>query len=249
MTQTRKRPWEDRLVGVPVGVTMAILDEPPFCWLDPAGVAAGCDVEVASIVLRRAGVGSLSFHQVTFADLIPGLLDDRWQVTTGMFVTEPRRRLVRFTRPVWAVPDGLIVRAGDAGRFASYRDVAGDPGAARLGVVVGQVQRDSARAAGVPAERLMVFATQDEAVRAVATGLVDAAASTAVGNRALVARLDDPGLVAVDLRTAGAPPVGAFALAPAHAELADAVDAALAGYLGSPEHRALLARHGVTAAP
>jgi polar amino acid transport system substrate-binding protein len=243
VTQARNRPWEDHRVAV----TVAILDEPPFCWLDPTGRALGCDVEVAAAALRRAGVGSLSFRQVTFAELIPGLLDGRWQVATGMFVTGPRRRLVRFTRPIWAVPDGLIVRAGDAGRFPSYRDLGADPDA-RLGVVAGQVQGDSARSAGVPAERIAVFATQDAAVAAVASGDVDAAASTAIGNRALAARLGDPGLVAVDLRAGGPPPVGALSLAPADADLADAVDAALGRYLGGPDHRAVLTRYGFTAA-
>jgi hypothetical protein len=40
----------------------------------------------------------------------------------------------------------------------------------------------AARQAGVPDERLLAFATQDDAVRAVHRGEIDAAASTAIGN-------------------------------------------------------------------
>jgi polar amino acid transport system substrate-binding protein len=228
-------------MGVPDAVVMAVLDEPPFCWLTASGAAAGCDVELAAVVLRRAGVRSVAFRQVTFAELIPGLLAGEWQLNTGMFVTEARRRLVRFTRPIWSLPDGLIVQRDDVARFGSYRRLALDP-AARLGVVVGQVQGESARRAGVPEERLVQYATQDDAVEGVRGGEVDATASTAIGNRALLARMDAPGLCAVDLDDAPAAH-GAFSLSPVHAALADAVDAQLDAVIGGPEHRAIVTRH------
>jgi polar amino acid transport system substrate-binding protein len=236
--------------GLPDTVVLAILDEPPFCWLEPSGSAMGCDVEVVTTVLRRAGIASVSVRQVTFAELIPGLVAGRWHLNTGMFITDARRRQVRFTRPVWAVPDGLIVRGADVGRFTSYSNFGFDADA-RLGVVVGQVQGDSARQAGVPDERLISFATQDDAVQAVRRGEIDAAASTAIGNRALIARMADPGLVAVDVRARAdggrqPVPVGAFSLSLEEAALAAALDAQLAVFLGSPQHRAIMTRYGFT---
>jgi polar amino acid transport system substrate-binding protein len=234
----------------PEVATVAILDEPPFCWLEPDGTAMGCDVEVATAVLRRAGVQSVSTQQVTFAELIPGLVAGRWHLNTGMFVTDARRQQVRFTRPIWVVTDGLIVRGDDAGRFTSYHDLGIDVHA-RLGVVASQVQADSARQAGVPDGRLVSFATQDEAVQAVRRGEIDAAASTAIGNRALIARMDAPDLVAVDLNdTAGSRrppvPVGAFSLSLEQTALAAALDAQLAVFLGSPQHRTIMIRYGFT---
>jgi polar amino acid transport system substrate-binding protein len=217
---------------------MAILDEPPFCWRAADGRATGCDVEVATVALHRAGVSDIAFVQVGFADLLPGLQEDRWQLTTGLFITEARRQLVHFSRPIWTVPDGLIVRRDRP--YQSYVDIAADP-AARLAVVTGQVQGDSARAAGVPGERIVCFQTQVETVRAVRDGVVDAAASTAIGNRAMLER-SGPELTVVDL------PIGAdggFAVAPA---LADALDAALDGYLETAEHRAVMTRYGLSPA-
>ncbi|HJX43258.1 MAG TPA: transporter substrate-binding domain-containing protein [Geodermatophilus sp.] len=73
---------------------LAILDEPPFCWLD-AGTATGCDVDVARHALSAVGIGEVIVELVAFADLIPGLLQHRWQMTTGMFITDARRRLIR----------------------------------------------------------------------------------------------------------------------------------------------------------
>jgi polar amino acid transport system substrate-binding protein len=236
--------------GLPDVVILAILDEPPFCWLAQDGTATGCDVEVATTVLRRAGVRSVGVEQVTFAELIPGLVAGRWHVNTGMFITEARQRQVRFTRPIWTAPDGLIVRTECADRFTSYRDVAIDP-VARLGVVSEQVQGHSARRAGMPAERLVHFTTQDDAVQAVRSGDIDAAASTAIGNRALLARMNDPGLAAVDLATPAAAdrclvPVGGFSLRFGQTVLAAAIDTQLAAFLGSQEHRAVMARYGFT---
>jgi polar amino acid transport system substrate-binding protein len=217
---------------------MAILDEPPFCWLTADGRATGCDVEVATVTLHRAGIADIDFVQVDFADLLPGLQDDRWQITTGLFITEKRRQHVRFSRPIWTVPDGLVVRRPS--RYRSYVDIAADLDA-RLAVVSGQVQGDSARAAGVPEDRIVRFDTQEETIRAVQDGKAEAAASTAIGNRAVLARFG-PELTVVDL-PAGAD--GGFAVAP---YLMDAVDAALDGYLGSPEHRAVMARYGLASA-
>ena len=57
----------------------------------------------------------MSVRLVTFAELIPGLVGGHRDVNTGMFVTQERRRQVRFPRPIWTVPDGLIVRADDVG--------------------------------------------------------------------------------------------------------------------------------------
>jgi polar amino acid transport system substrate-binding protein len=210
----------------------------------------GCDVEVATAVLRQAGIQSVSFQQVAFAELIPGLVAGRWHLNTGMFITDARRRQVRFTRPIWAVPDGLIVRGDDVGRFGTYRDLGADSNA-RLGVVVGQVQGDSARQAGVPDERLVFFATQEDAVQAVRRGEIDAAASTAIGNRALIARMGPAGLIAVDLSTPAdgrrqPVPVGAFSLSLEQDALATAFDAQLTAFLGSPQHRAIMARYGFT---
>jgi polar amino acid transport system substrate-binding protein len=227
-------------------VVLAILDEPRFCWL-AAGEATGCDVEVARHVLTAVGIREVTVEQVAFAELIPGLLQRRWQMTTGMFITAARRRLIRFSRPIWAVIDGLVVQAGDEQRFTSYRDVAADPWAP-LAVVTEQVQGDRVRAAGLPADRLLIFGDQQQAVAAVIAGDADAAASTAIGNRAYLARLGDPALTAVDLVTGPEfgddPPFGGYGFHPADIVLAHAVDHVLSGYLGSPEHRRLMTRYG-----
>ncbi|MGH6926939.1 MAG: transporter substrate-binding domain-containing protein, partial [Dongiaceae bacterium] len=133
-------------------VVFAHLDEPPFCFRAD-GRSSGCDVDVARAVLGVIGVQEFEPVIVDFSDLIPGLVACRWMMTTGLFITPVRRELVDFSRPIWALPDGLLVKAGNPKRLTDYVSIAADR-AVTLGIVKDQVQRDTALAAGVAAARI-----------------------------------------------------------------------------------------------
>jgi polar amino acid transport system substrate-binding protein len=232
--------WRDRLV-------FAYLQEPPFCFRDSDGAARGCDVELARTLSTMAGSGPFKPVEAEFAQLLQGLLDHRWMMTTGLFVTAERRRSVDFSRPIWALHDGLLVRATNPTGIAGYRSL-GRNDSAVLGVIAEQVQHATALRLGVPADRIRLFRTQGEAARAVAQGHVDAYASVAAAHRGYLANRPDASLVVVDMPLEETPaPYGAFAFAKANAGLREAVDDALGSYLGSPEHRALMSRYGFTA--
>jgi polar amino acid transport system substrate-binding protein len=225
----------------------AHLDEPPFCFRTDGG-SSGCDVDLARLILSAIGVQDFEPMIVEFSDLIPGLVAGRWMMTTGLFVTAARRELVEFSRPIWALPDGLLVRAGNPKGLTSYASIAADP-TATLGIVKDQVQRETALAAGVAAARIREYGSQDEAAKAVLVGDVDAYASVAMAHRGYLRREPQSRLAVIDVAlpvgSADAdPPCGAFAFAKANAGLAHAVDHALAYYLGSPAHRALMSSYG-----
>ncbi len=229
-------------------IVFAHLDEPPFCFRAD-GRSSGCDVDVARAILSSIGVPEFEPVIVEFSDLIPGLVAGRWMMTTGLFITSARRELVDFSRPIWALPDGLLVSAGNPKRLTSYASIAAER-TASLGVVKGQVQRDAALAAGVPAARIRYYGSQDEAAKAVLAGEVDAYASVAMAHRGYLLRQAQSGLAVVDVApTVGSadnldPPYGAFGFAKSSSGLARAVDDALASYLGSPAHRALMSTYG-----
>ncbi|WP_164214100.1 transporter substrate-binding domain-containing protein, partial [Stenotrophomonas maltophilia] len=69
---------------------------------------------------------------------------------------------------------------------------------ARIGVIEGQVQHRSALAAGIPAARVVVHATQAEAAEAVRRGEIDAYASVAMAHRGYVAKTGGQGLEVVE---------------------------------------------------
>lgn len=227
-------------------IVFAYLDEPPFCHPGPDGRPLGSDVELVSEALRLIGIASVEMRLTSFAELLPGLVDGRWAITTPLFVTPERQEAVDFSRPVWALGDGLLVRRGDEARFGSYEDVARDPNA-RLVVVADQVQELSGLAAGIPRERVLRVATQEEAVRAVKDGRAEAYASVAMAHRGFLGRRPDWSLAVVALGAESSstkPAKGAFAFARPQAALRARFDAALDRLIGSAWHRDMMGRYG-----
>ncbi|HEV2509973.1 transporter substrate-binding domain-containing protein [Bosea sp. (in: a-proteobacteria)] len=227
-------------------IVFAYLDEPPFCWPVADGTAQGCDVELVAAAFRMLGITEFEQQLTTFAELLPGLASGQWTVTTPLFVTTERRLLVDFSRPVWALADGLLVRSVDRGRLTGYRAIAA--AGARLVVVGGQVQEQAGLAAGIAQERMIRVATQEEAVAAIRKRQADAYASVAMAHRGYLARQPDAELAVVDVPTGESiPAAGAFAFGKQRAVLRARFDAALESLIGSDWHRAMMARHGFLA--
>ncbi|CAN7442485.1 transporter substrate-binding domain-containing protein [Bosea sp. LjRoot237] len=233
---------------VPEGpIVFAYLDEPPFCWPAAGGTVQGCDVELVTAALQALGITEFEQQLTTFAELLPGLASGRWTMTTPLFVTAERQKLVDFSRPVWALADGLLVRSADRELLSGYRAVA--VAAARLVVVGGQVQEQAGLAAGIAPERIVRVATQEEAVVAVRNGDADAYASVAMAHRGYLARQPDDKLAVVTVAAdeGGHPAAGAFAFGKQHAALRERFDTALNSLIGSDWHRTMMARHGFPA--
>lgn len=151
-----------------------------------------------------------------------------------------------FSRPVWSLADGLMVRAGNPMRLTSYRALAAHADA-RLVVVADQVQEQRALGAGLDPARVLRVATQPEAVAAVRDGRADAYASVAMAHRGFLRASPDSALVVVDFGAeGGAVAEGAYSFATSNGDLRRAFDSALRRFLGSPEHRAIIQRYGFT---
>lgn len=225
----------------------AFLQEPPFCFTDETGKVLGCDVELAQTICDELGITDFQPIEAEFAEMLPGLNAERWTMTTGLFVSAERQQLVDFTRPIWSLSDGLLVRKGNPRRITGYRSIAADP-KAKLGVITDQIQHRTALENGVPSERITQFATQAEAAEAVAGFMVDAYASVAMAHRGYLARWPDAPLEVVDVLAAEKEPAfGAFALAKSNGELRRRIDLCLGKLLGSASHRAMMQRYDFAA--
>jgi polar amino acid transport system substrate-binding protein len=229
-------------------VVIAYIEEPPFA-ATVDGQPSGSDIDVARAILTRMEVRSVELKKVEFPDLLPGVAAGRWTMNTALFITPERAKTVTFSNPIWALVDGMIVRAGNPKRIASYRSLATSD--ARLGVVKDTVQVAAAKAADVPTNRIVEFGAQEEIIAAIKQGRVDAYANTALGQRGLLASLKDPDLA---LAEPFEPPMengrakagfGAFSFNKANVAFIDRFNAELARYLGSAEHRALVAKYGL----
>jgi polar amino acid transport system substrate-binding protein len=214
-------------------VTIAYIEEPPFGWTEADRAATGADIDLADAVLRAIGVTRIEHRLTTFSELLP-----------------ERANRVAFSLPVWAIGDGFLVRAGNPKALNSYASLA-ERHDARLGIIAGQVQHDSARASGVSEDQIAVFEYQADAIEAVRSGAIDAYASTALGNRVLADRIGNAMLEAVEHEpgTNGTQqnlPLGAFSFNRRNSDLLNAVNGQLRLYLGSPNHRTRMARFGLT---
>jgi polar amino acid transport system substrate-binding protein len=221
----------------------AFLIEPPFCFRAEDGSVTGHDVELARRVL--AGLGyRIEPIETEFDQLLPGLARGTWDMTTGLFVTEARKRVARFSRPIWMLPDGLLVRAADAKTISGYGSLAAGPRRI-LAVVRDQIQHLSALEAGISDDHILLFKTYEEAAAAVSSHHADAFASVAMAHRGYLDGTGQPGLAVVDVPAREKQAErGAFAFRLNDDDLPPRVDSVLAGYLGSPKHVALMTRFG-----
>lgn len=223
---------------------IAYIEEPPFYWTAEGGTVVGSDIELAEAVLRAIGADTIIHQPVSFDELLPGVQQGRWDMNVPIFVTPERAALVAFSAPVWALGDGFLLRAGNPKALTSYRAVAARSDA-RLGIIAGQVQHDSARSAGIGDDQIVVFRDQPEAVAALLAGTIDAYASTALGNRVLAGSQPELEAVAHAPGADGKVPVGAFSFNKDNHGLVQAVNAQLRRYLGTADHRARMAKYGL----
>ena len=226
-------------------IRIAYIEEPPYYWTAEDGTVVGADIELADAVLRAVGVTSIQHMPVSFDELLPGVQQGRWDMNVPIFVTPERAQHVAFSVPVWALGDGFLVHPGNPKALTSYKALA-ERSDARLGIIAGQVQFDSAKSAGVSDGQIVMFRNQPEAVAALVAGKIDAFAGTAVGNRAEAN--GNPALEAVahEVGKDAKLPVGAFSFDKGNHGLLQAVNEQLRSYLGSTDHRARVAKYGIT---
>lgn len=224
---------------------IAYIEEPPFYWTAEDGSVTGADIELADVVLRAVGATAIEHVPVSFDELLPGVQQGRWDMNVPIFVTPDRALHVAFSEPVWALGDGFLVHPGNPKSLTSYQALAARADA-RLGVIAGQVQIASARSADVDANQLAVFRDQPAAIAALVAGRIDAFAATAVGNRAAAGGNPAVEAVAHEAGRDAQVPVGAFSFSKGHSGLLQAVNEQLRRYLGTADHRARMAKHGIT---
>ncbi|MES2038390.1 MAG: transporter substrate-binding domain-containing protein [Pseudomonadota bacterium] len=225
-------------------VKIAYIEEAPFYWTREDGSVTGADIELAETVLRAIGVTDIEYQLRPFAELIPGLQAARWDMNVPLFVTAERAERVNFSLPVWSLGDGFIVQRGNPKALASYEAVSAQSDA-RLGIIPGQVQYDSAKSAGVSDSQIVMFNNQPEAVAALLAGKIDAFAATAAGNRIIARDHKELQAVAHDLGKQNKAPVGAFSFNKNNLALLQAVNEQLRHYLGSQQDLARVAKYGL----
>ena len=222
----------------------AYLIEPPFSYKNRDGTVTGSDIELARAVLAKVGNGAFEAVETEFAQLLPGVAEGRWRMTTGLFETAERRRMAAFSRPIWALPDGLLVRRGNPQQLTGYRSAARKSGC-RLAVIRDQFQHRSAVEFGVPHARILIFDTYAGAAEAVLEGRADAYASVSQAHSGFLRQNSSLELEVVAVPAEEKEPAfGAFAFNKRDDDFRRAIDRALLEYLGSADHRSMMRSFG-----
>jgi polar amino acid transport system substrate-binding protein len=228
-----------------LGVRFAYLIEPPFNFRRDDGIVSGCDVELARHVAEVIGT-RFEPIEATFSELLPGLGLGRWQMTTGLFATRERKRMAAFSRPIWALPDGLLVQKSNPLGLSGYRSIAAMKDCV-VAVIRDQFQHRSAVEFGVPDHRIRIFETYADAAHAIQNGQAHAYASVARAHMGHLALHPQSGHdVVVVPPEEKSPAFGSFGFKKTDRDLLQVVDAVLAAYLGTPAHRTMMAKYGFT---
>ncbi|MGD9831273.1 MAG: transporter substrate-binding domain-containing protein [Piscinibacter sp.] len=221
--------------------------EAPYALIRADGRPGGESPEVAREVAQRLGVRP-AWVLTEFDRLIPELEDGRFDViAAGLFITPQRRERVRFSRPTLRVRPGWLRRAGTTAQLGPYREAASRPNV-RVAVVAGSVEATFFEAKMTDRGALLIVPDARTGREAVASGRSDALALS-LPTVALMASQAPDRLVAEPAEGPGATTnlVG-LAVRRDDEHLAQSIDEALDGYLGSPAHLDLLRPFGLGAA-
>lgn len=224
----------------------AFLVEPPFNYRDDDGRITGSDVELARRVFHHLGIGGVEFLEAEFADLLPGLVRGDWQMTTGLFATSAREKLALFSRPIWALSDGLLIRSADSDGIFGYASLAADKNLT-LAVIRDQAQHQTALGFGVAPDQVVVFETYLEAAQAVRDGCVSAYASVRRAHDGFLQQSDNASLASVIVSAAEKRPAfGCFGIGKQNTDLKIRVDDVLDRFIGGAEHRLMMRQFSFT---
>ncbi|MEV6236677.1 ectoine/hydroxyectoine ABC transporter substrate-binding protein EhuB [Lentzea sp. NPDC051838] len=208
-------------------VRMGFANEAPYGYVNRDGVLTGEAPEVGKAIFRRLGINRFVPALSDFGSLIPGLRAGLFDViAAGMFITPARCEQILFSDPDYNAPEALLVRSDDAGGPRTLEDFA-QRDQLRLGVLLGSVEVDVAAGYGIPADRVVTFASQAGAIDGVLAGRADGLLLTAISLRDALSRrpgaalqLTEPFVPVID----GVPQYGAggYGFRPDQRELRDA---------------------------
>lgn len=228
--------------------------EAPYAYLAANGRITGESPEVARVIVARLGIDKIEWVQTDFDRLIPGLLEDRFDViAAGMFITPERAMRVRFSSPTFHVQPGLLVSTGNPLQLYAYQDIVANP-TVTVAVISGSVEESVLREMSLADSQFLIVPDARTGQTAVAAGLADALALSSVTVRWMAANDTTGQIAAVDISLADVPTTtvnwgyGGFVFRPDDQRLATAWDAAQAAFIGSPEHINLIAQFGFTSA-
>ena len=232
------------------GIRVAYYNFKPYAYRNEAGELVGEQVDILRHVVAAMG-GKVASEQATeWGNLIPGVNARRFDVVAaGMFVTPKRCAAVRFSEPTFGIRQSLVVPKGNPKGVVDYDSIR-DMGLV-MAAISGAAQVGYAERTGIDASKIMQLPDNPTAIAALRAGRADVYALSAPGVRELVAGLpeqDMEGVPAFDT-VAGELAIahGAYAFRKDDGAFVDEFDKHLTAFIGTPEHIAIMEKHGMSA--
>lgn len=145
-------------------IVVGIANERPYGFVDTNGKLQGAIPDVLLAALKSQGIEKLEAQIVDFNALIPGLNAGRFDVIgAGMYIRPARCEAIAFSNPITQAGGGLVVRKGTSLAVKGLADLAKDA-KLKVGTQSGSSQVEELLKAGVPRDRLVLFARVDESV-------------------------------------------------------------------------------------
>lgn len=233
-------------------IRIAVANEIPYGYVDPAGKALGAGPDVAKKLMETLGIGKIEWVTTNFSSLIPGLKADRFDmVAAEMAILPDRCKQVLFSEPNTSYGEGLLVAAGNPKDIHTYKDFASNP-KLKVAIMAGADQLEMMQKLGVPDANVVTIASNADAISTVGTGRADAYAATSLTASGLAeqgksvevaAKFTDPVIDGKAVRS-----WGGFTFASGNEELRDAVNGALAEFKKTPEWSEIVTGYGFTEA-
>ena len=93
----------------------------PFAEVNASGVPHGIAVDAIPVLARSLGLSRIEWVQTSYAELIPDLVDRRFDVIAAQLIISPeRQRWARFSDPVTPVRYSVLVLAGNPAKVGPY---------------------------------------------------------------------------------------------------------------------------------
>jgi len=232
------------------GLRVAFFNFKPYAYTDDSGELTGTDVDTLKAVLEKMGGKVADAQAIDWGALIPGVKAGRFDVVAaGMFVTPKRCAEVRFSEPTFGIQQSLIVAKGNPHGVVDYDTIA-EKGLT-VAAVSGSAQVGFAEASNVPADKIMQIPDNPTAIAALRADRAQVYALSVPGSREVVNGVPEKDLEMVPsfnmVADKLAMPHGAFAFRKEDSDFVDAFNAELTAFIGTPEHLAIFAKHGMQA--
>ncbi|MEU6034905.1 ectoine/hydroxyectoine ABC transporter substrate-binding protein EhuB [Actinomadura sp. NPDC047616] len=160
-------------------IRIGFANEAPYGFTDTSGKLTGEAPELARVIFKELGIGTVEGVQVDFGGLIGGLNARRFDViSAGMFITPDRCAAVAFSDPEYIAKSAFMVPKGNPDGIAKFEDAAAKN--LRVGVLTGAVEAGYAEKLGVKKSNIKTFPDQPSAYEGLKAKRVDCIALTRI---------------------------------------------------------------------